>query len=96
MTDRDIIARLAQGDKRFDMIDSKMDQVLAMMTDLQNDMAKVKADAAETKEIVEAWSTVKNVGKFIKWAGALATAIAGIGAVFIAFVLLIKAAIAGR
>lgn len=39
---------------------------------------QMRRDIAETRAVVEAWDTAKNVGKFIKWCGGIAAAAAAI------------------
>lgn len=64
--------RLERGEARFRMIDKKLDTLIASVEALQKDVA-------ETKEIVEAWSAVKTIGKFVKWAGGILAACVAIG-----------------
>lgn len=83
----EVAARLARGEERFRTIEGKLDQLLKVVEcipAIQSDLADVKEDAAKTKEIVEAWSTVKNMGRFIKWTGVIATALtATLGAIYV-------------
>ena len=57
---------------RMDRIEEKFD---AFMAEMRADMASVKTDVSETKEIVAAWGAVKLMGKFIKWASGILTGI---------------------
>ena len=45
---------------------------------LRSEIAELKESVDETREIVKAWEAVKTGGKFVKWLGALAAAIAAI------------------
>lgn len=75
--------RLTRGDERFAAIEDKLDRLIEAVSSIpaiQADLAAVKKDAAETKEIVEAWSAVKTMGKFLKWASGIVAALAAIGA----------------
>ena len=74
--------RLTRGDERFAAIEDKLDRLIEAVSSIpaiQADLAAVKKDAAETKEIVEAWSAVKTVCKFLKWASGIVAAITAIG-----------------
>jgi len=53
---------------------AKISEAVAPIQDIKNDVEKMKGDVAETKEIVEAWSAVKTMGKFLKWASGLIAA----------------------
>lgn len=75
--------RLTRGEERFSAIEDKLDRLIEAVSSIpaiQADLAAVKKDAAETKEIVEAWSAVKTMGKFLKWASGVVAALATIGA----------------
>jgi len=78
----DIYAQLEVGRKRFATMDEKLDQIIAAQASLaeaQGDMARqlgeVKETADATKDVVEAWDTARNVGRFIKWVAPVMTAI---------------------
>lgn len=75
--------RLTRGEGRFAAIEDKLDRLIEAVSSIpaiQADLAAVKKDAAETKEIVEAWAAVKTMGKFLKWASGVIAALAAIGA----------------
>lgn len=77
----EVAARLARGEERFRTIEGKLDRLLdavACIPDMQSDLADVKEDAAKTKEIVEAWSAVKTMGKFLKWSAGIIGAVSAI------------------
>ena len=61
---------------------AKISEAVAPIHDIKHDVEKMKSDVAETKEIVEAWSAVKTMGKFLKWASGL---IAAATVVYVAF-----------
>lgn len=63
--------RLDKGEVRFLAVEKKLDEVLELLKVLP----AMQADIAETKEIVEAYSTVKNMGRFLKWAAGILGAI---------------------
>ena len=71
--------RFERGEARFRMIDQKLDTLIASMAALKQDVDELKTDVAETKEIVEAWSAVKTIGKFVKWTGGILAAVIAIG-----------------
>lgn len=74
--------RLTRGDERFAAIEDKLDRLIEAVSSIpaiQADLAAVKKDAAETKEIVEAWAAVKTMGKFLKWASGIIAAVTAIG-----------------
>lgn len=76
-----VSARLARGEERFAHIEEKLDRLLAAVSsipEIQADLAEVKGDTAKTKEIVEAWAAVKNVGKFLKWFAGIVAAVSAI------------------
>ena len=76
-----IEARLARGEERFRAIEDKLDRLLdavKSIPEIQADLAEVKEDAAKTKEIVEAWSAVKTMGKFLKWSAGIIAALSAI------------------
>ncbi|WP_062788588.1 hypothetical protein [Novosphingobium capsulatum] len=45
---------------------------------MRGDLSDVKVGVDETRDIVKAWEAVKTGGRFVKWLGALAAAIAAI------------------
>lgn len=53
---------------------AEIGKAVAPIQDIKHDVEKMKSDVAETKEIVEAWSAVKTMGKFLKWASGLIAA----------------------
>lgn len=78
MTDDDIAARLAEGGRQFAAINERLDAIvrsLEPLPDMQEDLAKAKADSATVKEIVEAWNAVKTGGKFVRWIAPIAVSI---------------------
>ena len=66
-------------DQRMDRMEEKMshfmDEMRTAIGGLQGDVATMKSDVAETKDIVAAWGAVKLMGKFIKWASGILTGI---------------------
>lgn len=76
-----VSARLARGEERFSHIEEKLDRLLEAVSsipEIQADLAEVKGDTAKTKEIVEAWAAVKNVGRFLKWFAGIVAALSAI------------------
>lgn len=63
--------RLERDDERFSALDEKLDALLA-------DVRAVKGDTSTTKEMVNAWTTVKTMGLFLRWAAGIAAAITGL------------------
>ncbi len=74
VTREDIDHRLEKGENRFSTIDNKLSEI----ADLLKPLPRMQEDIAATKELVEAWATVKNAGRFIKWTGTIAGAIVAI------------------
>lgn len=71
--------------RRMDSFDEKLTRVLDELTEMRNsltqvehDVSKTKDDVAKTKDIVEAWSAVKTVGKFVKWVASLGTGLVAV------------------
>lgn len=63
--------RLERDDERFSALDEKLVALLA-------DVRAVKSDTSTTKEMVNAWTTVKTIGLFLRWAAGIAAAITGL------------------
>jgi len=63
--------RLKRDDERFSALDEKLVALLA-------DVRAVKGDTSTTKEMVNAWTTVKTMGLFLRWAAGIAAAITGL------------------
>lgn len=63
--------RLERDDERFSALDEKLVALLA-------DVHAVKGDTSTTKEMVNAWTTVKTMGLFLRWAAGIAAAITGL------------------
>lgn len=61
---------------------SKLLTAVANLTDevaaLKTQVSDLRADVTATKELVEAWTTVKTMGRFIKWASSIATGLAAL------------------
>lgn len=74
VTHEDIAASQAAQSERLAVIEDQLTKI----ADSLKALPKMQEDIAATKEIVEAWSAVKTVGKFLKWAGG---AIAGLLAI---------------
>lgn len=71
ITHDDIHRDLLAGGQRFDKIEHQLCGILERLEPLP----QMRKDLAETREIVEAWSTAKNLARFIKWASGIAAAI---------------------
>lgn len=63
---------LAHGDARLSAIDKALKGIMEHVQHIP----EMREQIAETRDIVEAWSTAKNVGRFIKWAGGILAALA--------------------
>lgn len=57
--------------RRMDSFDQKMTLILEKLVTMEVSMTQVEHDVSKTKEIVEAWSAVKTIGKFAKWVATL-------------------------
>jgi len=86
-THGDIYDRLARGEDRFASVDDKLDRIIrtqasfgAQITEIKAAMADVKETADATKDVVEAWDTARNVGRFVKWASGLLAGLIAIAA----------------
>ena len=64
--------------RRMDSFDQKMTLILEELLEMKASMTQVEHDVSKTKEIVEAWSAVKTVGKFVKWVASIASGLVGI------------------
>lgn len=71
MTEREDADR-AHGDVRFTALDRTLAEIKAHVQHIP----QMRKDIAETREIVAAWNTVKNGGRFVKWMGGIAAAFA--------------------
>ena len=65
--------RLRKGDARFESMEGQLKAIAAAVSGVP----EMQADVAATREIVEAWNTAKNLGRFLKWIGPILAAIAG-------------------
>ena len=79
--------RLDLSEARSSSIERDIDELSVSFQDMRLEiaqalkpLAQMQRDISETKEIVEAWSTAKNLARFIKW---LAGILAGVGAVVV-------------
>lgn len=73
VTHEDMDDRLEAGEARFKTIEKKLDSLITSV-------GEVKKEVIKTREVVEAFETVKNLAKFLKWAS---TAAAGILALWV-------------
>lgn len=69
----DMARRAQQGDAHVAAFEKKLSAILASIDETKEEVVK-------TREVVEAFETVKNLGKFIKWAS---TVIAGLVALWV-------------
>lgn len=54
-----------------------LNQQVSCLPRIQQDIGALKVQVTETREVVEAWTTAKTLGRFAKWAiGITASAIA--------------------
>ena len=87
MNDPDTIQRLDRGQERFRAIDENIRAIRDLVEAVQTHLCKVAGEVEKTKDIVEAWQTVKNAGRFTKWAAgivaALGTALGAVGGAWI-------------
>lgn len=77
----DIYSRIGNIEGQFAAMDEKLDRIIKAQEDMQGQLAEVKKTADATKDVVQAWDTARNVGKFVKW---LAGVIAALGAITVA------------
>ncbi len=63
-------------------VEARLLQAMATITDemanLKTEVHDMRKEVAATKELVEAWTTVKTMGRFIKWFSGLLTGAAAI------------------
>lgn len=88
VTHEAIMERLEAGNDRFRKLEEQHAQIIGQQVailELLEPIPQIKADitaanetAQEVKEIVSAWSTVKNVGRFAKWVGPVAIMLAAL------------------
>lgn len=70
----DMEARLHRGEARFAQIEKQLEMIISCTEGLP----AMQQDVAATREIVEAWTTAKNIGRFLKWFGPVAAAAAAV------------------
>ena len=64
--------------RRMIKLEDGLAELIKVNGSLRSEIAELKESVDETREIVKAWEAVKTGGKFVKWLGALAAAIAAI------------------
>ncbi|WP_333838797.1 hypothetical protein [Novosphingobium sp.] len=64
--------------QRMSGLETRVDDLIKAVEAMNSSLTEVKDGVEETREIVKAWEAVKMSGKFVKWLGALAAAIAAI------------------
>lgn len=84
-TIQELVNRLEMGEQRFRSIEDKLDKICAATAPIE----EMKKDVSATKDIVEAWATVKNAGRFIKW-------LSGVVLAFVAMIAAIKVGISNH
>lgn len=73
VTHEDLSQHINNSEARFNTIEKKLDSLITSV-------GEVKKEVIKTREVVEAFETVKNLAKFLKWAS---TAAAGILALWV-------------
>jgi len=73
-THDDIMQALARGSERFDAMERSINAIAQQTSAIP----QMQTDLAETRELVEAWDTVKNAGRFIKWFSGIVVALAAL------------------
>lgn len=68
-----------------DAIEAALRKLLSEVQTMRDEVATVKEDVVEMRDIVKAWEAVKTGGAFLKWLGAISAAV-------VAIVLAVKAA----
>ena len=58
---------------RMGAMETKLDALIRSMEALAHEVADVRKDVGETKEIVAAWQSVKLWASFVKWAAGIVT-----------------------
>lgn len=71
---QEILNSLERGQAKFVEIEKQLEAIVEALKPLP----QMQADIAETKDLVAAFQAVKTVGKFIKWAGGIVTALGAI------------------
>ena len=65
-------------DAQHNRLNQSMIALIDEVQGLRRDMAAMKAELDEMKEMSEAWQAVKLGGKFVKWGAGIAMSFAGI------------------
>lgn len=89
-TQQQILESLANGSKRFAALEKMIEDnskvskecadQLKLLPELKQDIENTAAKVDEMKEMLEAWDTIKNVARFVKWMASLLAAFAVIWA----------------
>ena len=66
---------------RMGAMEDKLDSLIKGFHDMQRDVASMKVDVSETRELVAAYKSVKLWAQFVKWAAGVVTALGVIAAV---------------
>jgi len=64
--------------RRMTGLETQVKDLIKAVEALNDSVGDMKAGVDETRDIVKAWEAVKTGGKFVKWLGALAAAVAAI------------------
>ena len=78
VTHEQLAERLDKGDRRFGAIEEKLDALIESVDKLTATVEPIKDDISVIKEMTSGWRAVGTIGKFAKWVGSIATALAAI------------------
>lgn len=81
VTHEAIMDRLMRGEDRFARIEGQQARIIELLEpipQMKADIVSARDISADVKEIVSAWATVKNMGRFAKWVGPVAVMFAAI------------------
>ena len=78
VTHEDLNDRLVKGDARFCIIETKLDDLIGIVTKLTETVEPIRNDISTIKEITGGWKALGTLGQFAKWAGGIAAALGAI------------------
>lgn len=78
--------------EKLDRVIAAQDQFRTEIGDIRHDIKDISEDVLKTRDVVETFSTVKNLGRFLKWfSGILAASALILGVLKIGFINTLKA-----
>jgi len=69
---------LERGVERFGGLESRLDTIIHSVGQLNETIAPIRDDISTIKEMTGGWKAIGVVGRFIKWVGGIAVAVAAV------------------